>query len=202
MLIREMKSDLCLCSTPVHTGSFLIGILSLILEASAILFEISSHTEDKPSTQINASELAGDQIKTFEYAGYFSDKIVVGSGLLRHLFYYVLHVVGFIAAILLIYGNRKSLPKLYIPFLAIGVAEIVVAFIELIVFVVAIFGIKSGAYPDIPTDSEELRSAIVFFLNRHHYYRNRSHCHQLVSSMGGLAWKVVLGRISKQPVQQ
>jgi hypothetical protein len=34
----------------------------------------------------------------------------------------------------------------------------------LVIFVVAIIGIKAGGYPDIPSDPEELRSVVVFFL--------------------------------------
>lgn len=117
-----------------------------------------------------------DHLKTFEYAGYYADKIVVGSGwmlstksitynihlgLLRHIIYYIIHIAGLIASALLIYGNKTSKPRLYLPFIFMTIVEIVVAGVESILFLVAIIGIKSGAYTEIPSEPALIRFDVV-----------------------------------------
>jgi hypothetical protein len=71
---------------------------------------------------LNISEAAHDITKSLEYGGEYADKIVIGTGTFRHVCYYLIHAVGLVASLLLIYGNRKRLPRLYWPFFGIGVS--------------------------------------------------------------------------------
>ncbi|KAI6240419.1 hypothetical protein M3Y99_00474200 [Aphelenchoides fujianensis] len=159
-----MKSPTCLCNTAVHTGTLLIGCLTLLTELISIISEIGTQIEEEPRPYGNLTADERETTKTLEYAAHYADRIIVGTGLFHHAFYYALHVLMIAASILLLYANRTYRPNLYWPFICVCAFEALLAAFELISYSLAAAGVRNGEYPEIPSDPPAIRHDLFLIL--------------------------------------
>ncbi|KAI6234743.1 hypothetical protein M3Y99_00763800 [Aphelenchoides fujianensis] len=150
-----MKTQTCLCNTAVHTGTLLIGCLTLLTELISIVSEIGTQIEEEPRPYGNLTADERETTKTLEYAAHYADRIIVGTGLFHHAFYYALHVLMI---------APPSKPLLVLAFHRGVRLEALLAAFELVSFTIAAIGVRNGEYPEIPTDPPAIRHDLFLIL--------------------------------------
>ncbi|KAI6206161.1 hypothetical protein M3Y94_00875600 [Aphelenchoides besseyi] len=157
----DIKSQTCLCRTPLHTGTILIGYFSLFTGIICIVLEAFSQYEEKPQAY---NETAGrEETDIIPFSAYYADHLI-NFGIVGHILYYLRHILSVITSIILIYANRKYLPKLYWPFVAVTVFDLILSTFEGITHIVAAIGIRNGAYEDVPTEPTLRRYVFTIIL--------------------------------------
>ncbi|KAI6186356.1 hypothetical protein M3Y98_00124100 [Aphelenchoides besseyi] len=128
-----MLKDVCLGNQHVHNGSFIIAIISIVLDVLNVLFGIFSSTTSgifAVSTANHTRDASANESIWHLFEGVQSHIPMSGPG---HIFLYLLSILF---AVLLIVGIKKRKPTLYWPFLIWNLLGLIFGVIAVIAMII------------------------------------------------------------------